>query len=69
MSFMEVWHMLREVWNLYKKYAVRKLSEKELESLVLEASSIHKKYKYPFTKEIMIAVVNELERSVKHFEE
>ena len=69
MGFTEVWHMFREVWNLYKKYAVRKLSETELENLTHDARKLYKQYPYPLTKEILVAVINELERSVKHFEE
>lgn len=68
MSFTETWHMLCEVWNLYKKYAVRKISEKELENLIQEAGRIHEKYKYPFTKEIVLAVIGEIERSAMHFD-
>ena len=69
MSFTQAWNMFREVWNLYKKYALRKLNENEIEELVFETGKIQEKYKYPFTKDIVVAVVLELERSVNHFEE
>ena len=69
MGFIEAWNMLKDVWNLYRKYAVRKLSETELESLTYDMREIHKRYPYPFTKEIVLVVINELERSAKHFEE
>lgn len=68
MSYMLAWQMFGDVWKLYKKYAVRKLNEDELEQLMYEASKIHEKFKYPFTKELLIAVIGEIERSVKHFE-
>lgn len=69
MSFRLAWQMFGEIWKLYKKYAVRKLTDEELEQFVLEASKIHEKYKYPFTRELVLAVIGEIERSVNHFEE
>lgn len=69
MSFILAWQMFGDVWRLYKTYAVRKLSEGELDQLRQEASDIHARYKYPFTKELVLAVIGEIERSVKHFEE
>lgn len=68
MSYMLAWQMFGDVWKLYKKYAVRKLNEDELEQLMYEAGKIHEKFKYPFTKELLMAVIGEIERSVKHFE-
>lgn len=69
MGFTEVWHMLQDIWKLYKKYAVRKLNDDELEKLIYEADKIHEKYKYPLTKDIIVALISELERSVNHFRE
>lgn len=69
MGFTEAWHMLQDIWKLYKKYAARKLNDDELEKLIYEADKIHKKYKYPFTKDIIVALISELERSVNHFRE
>lgn len=68
-SFLEARHVFGDVWCLYKKYAVRKLSDKEIDNFTEEARQIHEKYKYPFVKEIVLAVIGEIERSVKHFEE
>lgn len=68
-SFLEAAHMFNDIWNLYKKYAVRKLSDEEIDDFTKEASQIHARYKYPFVKEVVLAVIGEVERSVKHFEE
>ena len=68
-SFLEAAHMFNDVWNLYKKYAVRKLSDEEIDNFTREASQIHTKYKCLFVKEVVLAVIREIERSVEHFEE
>lgn len=69
MSFTEAQRMLREIWFLYKQYAVHRLDEGELENFQESANLIYQKYKTPFTKAIVLAVIEEIERSVKHFEE
>lgn len=68
-SFLEARQVFNDIWSMYKKYAVRKLSDEEIDNFTREAKQIHEKYKYPFVKEIVLAVIGEIERSVKHFEE
>lgn len=67
-SFSEAGHMFSDVWHLYRKYAVQKLNDAEIDAFTEEARKIHEKYKYPVVKEIVLAVIGEIERSVKHFE-
>lgn len=69
MNFMQAWQMLKEVWELYKSYAIQKLDEQELNQFTKMANEIYKKYKTPFAKDIVLAVIGEVERSVKYYEE
>lgn len=68
MGFTEASRMFRDVWRLYRQYAVRKLDEKELEEFVRKASTAYKKYTTPFAKEMFVAVVGEIERTVKFYD-
>ena len=69
MSFKDAWQMFSEVWKLYKRYAVRELNEVELENFTRAAEKVYQRYKKPFTKDIVVAVIGEIERSVRHFTE
>lgn len=65
MAFRDAYHMLREVWFLYRKYAACDLADLEMEDLLGEAEQLRIKYHAPFADEILIAVVNELSRIAK----
>lgn len=67
-SFFEAKDMFSDIWYLYKKYAVRELSSNEIADFIKAASQIYEKYKYPFVKEVVLAVIKEVERSIKHFD-
>lgn len=67
MGFTEASRMFRDVWSLYKQYAVRRLDEKELEEFVRKAGTMYEKYTTPFAKETFIAVVGEIERTAKFY--
>ena len=67
-SFFEAKNMFCDIWHLYKKYAVRELSSNEIDDFTKAASKIYEKYKYPFVKEVVLAVINEVERSIKYFD-
>ena len=60
--------MLSDAWRLYKKYALRSLSDEELEEFMEETQGIYAEFHTPFAKEIILAVAAEIERSAKHFE-
>lgn len=68
MKFTEVSIMLSDIWRLYKKYALRNLSDEEIEEFIDETQGIYAEFHTPFTKEIILAVVAEIERSMRHFE-
>lgn len=68
MNFTDAYHMLKDVWKLYKKYAARKLTDAELESFTVDAQVIYKKYKTPFAKDIVYAVIEEIGRTADFME-
>jgi hypothetical protein len=68
MKLIDVSRLLGEVWNLYKKYGVRKLNDGELEKFSEESKVLFEKYKTPLAKDILLALVGEIERSAKFFE-
>lgn len=67
-SFFEAKDMFGDIWHLYKKYAVRELNSNEIDDFISTASQIYERYKYPFVKEVVLSVINEVERSIKHFD-
>lgn len=68
MGFTEVTRMFRDVWNLYKRYAARELDEKELEEFTCKVNVVYDKYKTPFAKAILLAVIGEIERVTKFYD-
>lgn len=67
MGFTEACSMFGDVWSLYKKYAVRRSDESELTELRDQVSVVYEKYRTPFAKEILLAVVGEIERTAKFY--
>lgn len=67
MGVTEAFRMVCGMWGLYKKYAARRLDEKEMEQFTAEARDIYGRYRTPFAKEMVLAVANEIERNVKFF--
>lgn len=61
-------HLFCDLWSLYRKYAGRKLTETELDAFREEAKWIYDRYGTLFAKEMLLAVINEIERNVKFFE-
>ena len=68
MGFTEVSRMFREVWRLYKKYAARKLDEAELVEFSDQVRVIYERYRTPFAKGLLLAVVCEIERVTKFYD-
>ena len=68
MGFTEASRMFRDVWGFYRRYAVRELGESELEKFRDKVSEIYEKYKTPFAKELLLAVVAEIERTAKFYD-
>lgn len=67
-GFTEASHMFRDIWCLYKKYAARELDEVGLEGFRDQVREIYERYKTPFVKEILLAVVGEIERMTKFYD-
>ena len=65
MGFIESQRMLNEMWQVYKKYSVQDLTNDELELLAQLVEKIYEKYKAPFAKDIAVAFLNEIGRSVR----
>ncbi len=68
MGFAEASRMFRDVWSLYRKYAARRLDDTEMEDFTCRVSDIYGKYKTPFAKVLLMAVVEEIERVSKFYE-
>lgn len=66
MAVRVVFSLFCESWNLYRKYILTELNEDELDSFTEEADKIFKKYdQTPMAKDLILAVINEIERKEK----
>ena len=59
-------NIVQDAWQLLKKYSDVQDEDDYWEQLVNEATEIHKKYNTKFAKDLMIAVLYELEGNRKH---
>ncbi|MCP1103732.1 cytochrome b involved in lipid metabolism [Aequitasia blattaphilus] len=55
-----------EYYALFKQYAGRTLTQIEWDALVEETKVIDKKYGSEYCRELLLSLVNELERTDKH---
>lgn len=63
MVFMEAARLFQDSWKLYRKYYGEEKSEAVWNQLIEEADGLYKKYgKHPFAREMMAAVISEVER-------
>lgn len=60
-----VFKIFCECWQLYRKYAVKELTEKEVEKFIEESSEISLKYHTAIAKDMILTVINEVERIEK----
>lgn len=65
MAFRDVYQLFTDSWRLYQKYAARRLSEQECEQIVSEVEKLREKYNSDLAKDILIAVLRELEKGAK----
>ena len=57
-----------DVWQLYMDYAGRLHTDDDWQKIIQRTKDLHAKYKLsPFAKDMIVAVVNELDRQYKHF--
>lgn len=63
MVFMEAARLFQDSWKLYRKYYGEEKSEAVWNQLIEEAEGLHAKYgKQPFARELIAAVISEVER-------
>ena len=54
--------IIQDAWQLFKSHSDIQDTDEYWEQLVNEATAIYEKHKTQFAKDLMIAVLNELER-------
>lgn len=64
MNFTDAYHMMGDIWSLYKKYAACNLTNEEVAGFQEDASRLYEKYKSAFAKDFVLAVVEEIGRTV-----
>lgn len=63
MGFLEAAGLFRDSWRLYRKYYSQEKSKEMWNLLIEEAEGMYGKYrKQPFVREILVAVISEIER-------
>ncbi len=63
MFFLEAARLFGDSWGLYRKYYGQEKNREMWEQFVEEAKELYKKYgKQPFAREIIVAVISEVER-------
>ena len=65
MAFRDVYQLFTDCWRLYQKYAARRLSEQECKQIMQEVERLREKYNSDLAKDILIAVLRELEKGAK----
>lgn len=65
MAFRDVYQLFTDCWRLYQKYAARRLVEQECEQIVQEVERLREKYNSDLAKDILIAVLRELEKGIE----
>ncbi len=64
MKFWEAAALFSDCWHLYRKYYGQELSEEMCEHFIEETSVLYGKYgKQKLAKDMLLAVINEVERS------
>lgn len=64
MNFIDAYHMMGDIWSMYKKYAACNLTDGEVAAFQEEAGRLYEKYKSAFAKDFVLAVVEEIGRTV-----
>lgn len=66
MAVQQVFSLFSDVWQLYRSFAGRKLTEAEKEDFINQAGRIGKKYSWELlAKDVIAAVYREIDRQVK----
>lgn len=64
MKFLEVADLFKDCWKLYRKYYGHRMSEALWEQCLQERSALYQKYQTPMARELISAVISELERMI-----
>lgn len=63
MAVRTVYHVFCDSWQLYRKYIQKQMDDKAWEELIEETEKVYRKYgKEAFVKDLMLAVIDEIER-------
>lgn len=63
MELKTIYHLFSECWKFYKKYHDRQFDEAIWEQVLKDGRALHVKYqKSVFAREMILAVISELER-------
>ena len=66
MAVRTVFNLFCDSWQLYRKYILSKLNEKDLNEFIRESDELFQKYEQdPFAKDLLLAVTNEIDRKEK----
>lgn len=65
MAFRDVFCLLKEMWNIYKKYAAQYMDDMRIETFINEMNAVYEKYQSPLAKDIALALIAEIERGLK----
>lgn len=66
MAVRTVFNLFCDSWQLYRKFILSKLGQKELDEFIQESGELFRKYgQDPFAKDMLLAVTNEIERRSK----
>ena len=63
MAVRTVFNLFCDSWQLYRKYIAKALNEDDLNGFIQESGNLFQKYgQEPFAKDLLLAVINEVER-------
>ncbi|WP_333792027.1 hypothetical protein [Muricomes intestini] len=63
MGFKDVFSLFCGSWNLYRKFAVSDLGDKELQEFADQATALSRKYNEDkFARDVVLAVIDEIDR-------
>ena len=65
MELRQVNALFNDSYRLYKEFSSKELTEERLDEFVVAADQIYKKYYTDFAKDVVISVINEVERMEK----
>ena len=69
MAVRKAFGLFCDCWHLYRKYITSELKDNDLDDFIRESGEIFRKHEQdPFAKDLLLAVINEIERREKHYD-